>query len=1226
MVTIDDRTEYIISNWDEFDAFMKRLNEINVAGSTERPQAVITADITMPEDASLTLCKGEFNGTLDGQGHTIKGLRLGAINDTGTAYYQDEPALFNRIGSSGCVKNLIVEDFRAYYGFIRSDGGQSTSSDEVPVAMITQENKGTISGLVLRDCLLYSCIQHNYGNEQRPILAGLAVSNHGTVEACQIIGLKLYADRDKTDPNTVGCAGVFNNESGGIMKGCYVEGLKLWNSLRADYLDAAIDIITMGRGGTMQGNYFRVPASVSASSTNAGTNVLTITEIQDDRAKQEAELNKPAFAANLAWHMNKEAGPLWGVPQVLESSAAGNEGNDEMITPLIFPLDLQMEDVKAPVRAAFEVGTVKKNLYLYPDQYKLPGEESFGADTPAWWQSGDLAYAPDFGPIEISKDVTFTGVQNLTDCVAKLTVPETGTTCYKNLKDALTAAASCEAEGAKLDITADCSMDSGTFTVNENVTMTICDGAALTMKKSAQINNKGRLVSAEGSILHKYGTIVNTGTIEVNGDFYNYGTRLKNTDPGTIEHRTDIKCQPHCLGEWQIADAPNEDGSWTKTAVCEVCTNTITKTIAPNPPVEEIDSIEVFRAPDTKEYVINQTFSSEGMVVAAKLKDGGKAVITQYDMVITEGDPELTKPIQTGDMLEEQGTWPITVSYQGLTCEFQIRVLSAITSLTIAEGPRDVVRGGTLQLTPYVMPVGAPAKISWKSSQESVATVDKNGLVTGAAAGQAKITASCDDLTATCIIKVHEAAVSLELDQEEVTVPEDGTGVIAARVTPADASSEVTWSLPDTSIAGFPVTDETTGEVTLSKTTKSKLSPGGAAFASTYVTVAGISEGDAVITVTVADARGYEIHKECAVQVRQAPAALHLKYQGKVVSGTTVAVDAAAGSVQFEAESSEPDDILQWTTVDDDRDPVIAVDASGKVKLIRAGTATLSVLSEKTGLTDVCLLQVVETPPQPAPPNPPTGIIVSSGGLRLAAGTVKTLTASLLPEDADGSIQWTSSDETIARVSDNGVVTGVREGKAVITLTATADESITASCLVTVLDPNLVMTLSQKEFYYNGKEQYPSVTVRSGSMILAENATKSNNDVLIIYSGGRTLPRDYNVTASVNEEGMETVADTYRISVKPTKLKKLKKGKRKFTAKWKKQGKRYITGYQIRYSLKKNMSRSKYRTIRTFKKKKLTIRNLKAKKQYYVQIRTYKTINGKNYPSEWSKIRKARTR
>ena len=44
------------------------------------------------------------------------------------------------------------------------------------------------------------------------------------------------------------------------------------------------------------------------------------------------------------------------------------------------------------------------------------------------------------------------------------------------------------------------------------------------------------------------------------------------------------------------------------------------------------------------------------------------------------------------------------------------------------------------------------------------------------------------------------------------------------------------------------------------------------------------------------------------------------------------------------------------------------------------------------------------------------------------------------------------------------------------------------------------------------------------------------------------------------------------------------------------------------------------------KKKKLTIRNLKAKKQYYVQIRTYKTINGKNYPSEWSKIRKVRTR
>ena len=1205
VVTIDDQTEYTISNWEEFDAFMKRLNEINAAGSKERPQAVITADITMPEEASLTLCTGEFSGTLDGQGHTIKGLRLGAINATGTAYYHGEPALFNKIGSSGCVKNLIIEDFRAYYGF--------TYSDNVPAAMITMENRGTISGLVLRDCLLYSCMTYNGSDPEQPILAGLAVSNHGTVEACQIIGLQLYADRAETDLNTVGCAGVFNNESGGIMKGCYVEGLKLWNSFRKAYLDAAIDIITMGSGGTMQGNYYRVPASVSASSTNTGTNVLTITEIQDDRVKQEAELNKPAFAANLAWHMNKEAGPLWGVPQVLESSAAGNEGNDEMITPLIFPLDLQMEDVKAPVRAAFEVGTVKKNLYLYPDQYKLPGEESFGADTPAWWQSGDLAYAPDFGPIEISKDVTFTGVQNLTDCVAKLTVPETGTTCYKNLKDALTAAASCEAEGAKLDITADCSMDSGTFTVNENVTMTICDGAALTMKKSAQINNKGRLVSAEGSTLHKYGTIVNTGTIEVGGTLYNYGSKLKNT--GTIENRKNIICKPHLMGAWQAADAPNEDGSWTKTSVCEICTNEITKKEDPNPAADEVESIEVYQYPARAEYVTSDAFSSDGLVIAANLKDGGKALVTGYELTISDEKTE-ARPIADGDILDSPGAKQITARYEGFECAFPIRVTSLITGVSIEAGGREVVKGETLQLKANVTPKDVPVKITWSSADESVATVDENGLVKGIAGGHTEITATVEGLSASCVIRVHEAAVRMELDQDMILVPKSGSGLIAARVTPATANGEVTWTLPDTSAAGFYVTDEQTGEVTLSKTITTKLSPGAGAESSAYVAVTGLMEGQTTVTAATADARGAMITRTCSVEVKRADAGLRLTYGDALVSGTTLNLDATEKEIQLEAESTEPDDTLQWFTVDDNIDPVIEVDDTGRVTLLRTGSAAVGVTSGKSGLTDFCVLRV-ETRP--------VSVILSGSSLQLAAGTVKMLTAQLDPKTADGTIVWSSSDETVAEVSD-GVITGVRPGTAIVTAQSSEDPSVAASCKVRVLDTKITLKLSKTKFYYNGKGHSPAVTIYSGDTMLADKIKKSNEDVVLILTNGGVRPGTHTITATVKEDGMGTAAASFRILVKPTKIKKIIKGNKQFTIKWKKQSKHCVTGYQIRYSLKKSMKKSRKKTVSDYKKTALTVKKLKAKKIYYVQVRTYKKIGSRYYYSAWSKVKKVRTK
>ncbi|MDD6066958.1 MAG: CAP domain-containing protein, partial [Firmicutes bacterium] len=85
---------------------------------------------------------------------------------------------------------------------------------------------------------------------------------------------------------------------------------------------------------------------------------------------------------------------------------------------------------------------------------------------------------------------------------------------------------------------------------------------------------------------------------------------------------------------------------------------------------------------------------------------------------------------------------------------------------------------------------------------------------------------------------------------------------------------------------------------------------------------------------------------------------------------------------------------------------------------------------------------------------------------------------------------------------------------------------------------------------------------------------------------------------------------------KTTIIKKLSASKRALKVYWEKKS---YTGYQIRYSQKSSMKSAKTVTITKHTTTSRLIKNLESKKKYYVQIRTYKKVGGKNYYSSWSK-------
>jgi len=163
--------------------------------------------------------------------------------------------------------------------------------------------------------------------------------------------------------------------------------------------------------------------------------------------------------------------------------------------------------------------------------------------------------------------------------------------------------------------------------------------------------------------------------------------------------------------------------------------------------------------------------------------------------------------------------------------------------------------------------------------------------------------------------------------------------------------------------------------------------------------------------------------------------------------------------------------------------------------------------------------------------------------------------------------------------------------------------------------------LSKTSYTYNGKVQTPSVTVKDSK----GKTLKKNTDYTVTYAKGRKNVGKYAVKITFKGKYSGSKTLYYTIKPKSTSISKLTAGKKKFTVKWKKQNAQ-ATGYQIQYSTFSNFKSAKTVTISKNKTTSKSITKLKAKKKYYVRIRTYKTVGNTKYYSSWSKAKAVTTK
>ena len=133
---------------------------------------------------------------------------------------------------------------------------------------------------------------------------------------------------------------------------------------------------------------------------------------------------------------------------------------------------------------------------------------------------------------------------------------------------------------------------------------------------------------------------------------------------------------------------------------------------------------------------------------------------------------------------------------------------------------------------------------------------------------------------------------------------------------------------------------------------------------------------------------------------------------------------------------------VEWTSSDE---TIVVVDENGMITAIEVGEATITATTtDGTNLSASCKVIVQ--------PTLATSITLNETEIKLEATETATLVAIVLPElTTDKSVAWSSLDETVAVVDENGMVTAISVGETTITVTTVDGTNLSASCKVNVI-------------------------------------------------------------------------------------------------------------------------------------------------------------------------------
>lgn len=364
-----------------------------------------------------------------------------------------------------------------------------------------------------------------------------------------------------------------------------------------------------------------------------------------------------------------------------------------------------------------------------------------------------------------------------------------------------------------------------------------------------------------------------------------------------------------------------------------------------------------------------------------------------------------------------------------------VTVIQPATSIILNKKELSIEKGSSATIFANVAPLDVTdPTVTWTSSDPNIATVD-NGVITAVKGGECEIIAATHNgLEAKCKVNVIAYPESVTLNSTNIDAYIGDAITLTATLAPEDVTEkELTWTSSDVNVA----------------TVENGI-------------VSCLDIGETTITVSTVN----DLKAECKIIVYPIlpdNVSLDQNYKEATV-GETFTLTATISP------ENVTDKSLIWSSANEE---VATVD-NGTVTCLSLGETVITVTTSN-GFKAECIVNVNKIPVE--------SVTLDKTKVDAFVGDVFEIDATINPAEAtDKTLSWVSSEPEVAKV-ENGIVTCLSPGNAIIT--ATCVNGVSASCSVKV-DPVLIESITIDP---SSVEAEKGESVQLTAIILPENAT-----------------------------------------------------------------------------------------------------------------------------------------